>query len=88
MRVGREVQRLVVGVVVALAVAALPVATSAPPAAAGPVADGLADRLLTVRPAVGPTWVLDVGGTTGERVLARFAGRIETALAEMQGKKG
>lgn len=60
-----------VGVVVALAVAALPVATSAPPAAAGPVADGLADRLLTVRPAVGPTWVLDVGGTTGERVLAR-----------------
>lgn len=39
--------------------------------AAGPVADDLADRLVTVRPDVGDTWVVSLPPSTEDRILAR-----------------
>lgn len=70
-RVVPGVRQVVAVLVVALGLLlALPVVRPSS-AAAGPVADELADRLLAVRPTVGPTWVLDAGATTGQRMLAR-----------------
>lgn len=57
--------------VVSLLATVVAVAGAAPAVQAGPVIDGLAERLVTVRPDVGPTWVLDLPGGTADRILAR-----------------
>ncbi len=69
----------VVGRSGAAALAVLVVATglvfggpSTPPAAAGPVLDDLSGRFLDTRPEVGPTWVVDLAGTSEhERIVLR-----------------
>lgn len=71
MRSGGRAVSVAVVVLVVMATAAVVPSAWRSPVAAGPQADALADRLVTVRPDVGPTWLVSEPGSTEDRLLLR-----------------